>query len=81
MANLNDTPSAGPLTAADLHRVTLLPTGCDMQGRYATRPMPAEACTEIGAEPDPYDGTAVIRGLMSAAGITAILAAVVVALI
>jgi len=31
----------------------LLPHGCDAQGRYATRPWPspAEACTEIGAEP------------------------------
>lgn len=26
----------------------LLPPGCDQQGRYATRPEPAEACTEIG---------------------------------
>ena len=41
---------------------------------------PAEACTDIGADPDPYDGTAVIRGLMSAIGITAVIAAVVAVL-
>jgi hypothetical protein len=39
--------------------------------------MPAEACTDIGAESDPYDDTALIRGLMSAIGITAVIAAIV----
>jgi hypothetical protein len=79
--NLNDTPSAGPLVAADMHRVTVMHAGLDYQGRHQTRPMPAEACTELGHEDDPYDGTAVIRGLFSALAITAILAAVVVALV
>lgn len=51
MVNLQDTPALGPLTAADLdearrfstgnvlhlHRATLLPAGCDQQGRYETR--------------------------------------------
>lgn len=36
---------------AHLHRATLLPAGCDAQGRYETRaPSPAEASTEIGAD-------------------------------
>lgn len=36
---------------AHLHRATLLPAGCDGQGRYETRaPCPAEASTEIGAD-------------------------------
>ena len=38
-----------------LHRasvVPLMPAGLDQQGRYATRaPAPAEACTDLGAEP------------------------------
>ena len=81
MVNLQDTPSAGPLVAADMHRVTVMPAGLDYQGRQQTRPIPAEACTEIGADGrDDYDGTAVFRGLFSAVAITAILAGVVMAL-
>lgn len=53
MSNLN-TPAiyTGPLTAGDLDTATntgrILPHGCDQQGRYQTRPWPAEACTEVG---------------------------------
>jgi hypothetical protein len=81
-----DTPSGGPLTADDFKPV---PAGCGQQ-RWPERrvnwpdtvptdhaPMPAEACTDIGAESDPYDDTALIRGLMSAIGITAVIAAIV----
>ena len=48
------------LDTADDHRAAYmasrkLPAGVDQQGRYTPRPfpetMPAEACTEIGAEP------------------------------
>ena len=35
----------------------MLPTGCDQQGRHSTRPMPAEACTELGCD-EPDFGTA-----------------------
>lgn len=55
MVNLQDTPSAGQISAADLdaarqhstgrivhlRRATLLPAGCDGQGRHATRQWPA----------------------------------------
>ena len=83
MVNLQDTPSGGALTAADLaearrfnagtvlhlRRATLLPAGCDQQGRYETRshapwhdtvdtdfgeqPEPAEASTSVGADTRP----------------------------
>ena len=55
MLTIDEQP-IGPLTAADLrpyqnwHDTVMMPAGCDQQGRYATRPMPAEACTDIGAE-------------------------------
>jgi hypothetical protein len=53
-----DTPSGGPLTAADLEAarkhstgtVRLVPAGCG-QNRWPERrvqPQPAEACTEVG---------------------------------
>jgi hypothetical protein len=85
-----DTPSAGKLTAADFKPV---PAGCGQQ-RWPERRVnwpdtiptdygdlhPAEACTEVGIDPDPYEGTHVIRGLLSAIGITALLAAVVAVL-
>ena len=29
-----------------------LPAGCDQQGRYATRPMAAEAYADVGADDD-----------------------------
>lgn len=53
--NLNDTPSAGPLTATDL--AAYQPRSCPpcdsqcSQGRRCPARMPAEACTDIGAEP------------------------------
>ena len=82
MVNLQDTPSAGQISAADLdaarkhstcrivhlRRATLLPAGCDGQGRHATRQWPAfpdtvptdwhglDACAPEGgkfAEPSP----------------------------
>ena len=56
MLTIDEQP-IGPLTAADLRPYQTwqdyeapLPAGCDQQGRYATRPMPAEAYTDIGAE-------------------------------
>lgn len=46
-----------PLTEADLDRLIAyrrvpLPAGCDQQGRRETRPLPAEACSELGAGAD-----------------------------
>lgn len=55
---------------AHLHRATLLPAGLDQQGRHATRahgPIPAEAATELGAEPEdqgPARGTHRRLGLL-----------------
>ena len=54
MTNLNDTPSAGQLTVAELTRYRELhrpyiPAGCDQQGR---NPQAAEACTEMGVDDD-----------------------------
>lgn len=43
--------SAGSIYRIDTHRP--LPAGCDQQGRYETRPMPAEACTDVGADTRP----------------------------
>ena len=86
MSNLNSPQIVrGPLLASDLHRVTIIGrdscTGdCETHAGCRCFIQAAEACTEIGADPDPYDGTAVIRGLMSAIGITALLACVVLAL-
>ena len=84
--NLN-TPQIvrGPLLASDLHRVTIIGRDtcsgtCETHAGCNCHPIAAECCTEIGADPDPYDGTAVIRGLFSAIGITALLACVVLAL-
>jgi hypothetical protein len=78
--NLN-TPQIvrGPLLASEMHRVTLVCPPCTgecNQGRDC-HPQAAEACTELGCDPDPYDGTGVIRGLFSAIGITAVIAAIV----
>jgi hypothetical protein len=55
----------------------MLPVGCDSQGRHTTRPMPAEACTEIGFEEEP-DFTAAARfwTLYLSLAIVAIVAAV-----
>jgi hypothetical protein len=36
---------------AQLHRV--MPAGCDQQGREVTRPIPAECCTDLGADTRP----------------------------
>ena len=81
MNNLNH-PSIvrGPLLASEMHRVTVVCPPCTgecNQGRQCAANTPAEACTDIGAESDPYDDTALIRGLMSAIGITAVIAAIV----
>ena len=86
----------GPLLAHEMHRVTVMPrrfepgqvaADDDIEAGWIgsrfldTVPVqPAECCTEIGHEEDPYDGTALVRGLFSAIGITAVIAAVVVAL-
>lgn len=67
--NMNDTPSAGPLTAADLARYRALhrphvPLGCDQQGRH---PQAAEACTDMGADPDDDDlacASGIVRGVI-----------------
>jgi hypothetical protein len=70
----------GPLLKHEMHRVTVVCPPCTgecNQGRQCAANRPAEACTDIGADPDPYDGTAVIRGLFSAIGITAVIAAIV----
>jgi hypothetical protein len=81
MQNLNSPQIIrGPLLAHEMHRVTVVCPPCTgecNQGRQCAANTPAEACTDIGADPDPYDGTAVIRGLMSAIGITAVIAAIV----
>lgn len=88
MSNLNSPAiKRGPLLASDMHRVTVMPAGLDQQGRYEVREwpdtiptMPAECCTEVGHDDDPYDGTRLVRGLLSAVGITAIIAAAVIVL-
>ena len=41
----------------------MLPVGCDKQGRYITRPMPAEACTEVGCDEPDFTAAAVARSL------------------
>lgn len=58
MINLNNTPSRGPLRESDMvHRIVKpLPAGLDYQGRYETRPEPAEASTDIGADDDSQFG-------------------------
>lgn len=85
MANLNHPAIVrGPLLAHELHRVTVVCPPCTgdcNQGRQCAANTPAECCTEIGCDPDPYDGTQVFRGLASAIAITAILAGAVMALI
>ena len=49
IVNLNNTPSAGPLTAADMDRYrnlhrAYIPMGCDEQGRRpAATPTPSDA--------------------------------------
>jgi hypothetical protein len=63
MTNLNDTPSLGPLTAADLQRYRAMhrpyiPRGCDAQGRY---PEAAHACTDIGADDDLACAVGIVR--------------------
>ena len=66
MTNLTDTPSQGPLTAADLERYRAtrrvhVPAGCDQQGRY---PQAAEACTHLGADDDLACASGIVRALM-----------------
>jgi hypothetical protein len=67
MVNLQDTPSAGPLTADDLARYRALhrahvPLGCDQQGRY---PQAAEASTELGADDDDLAcASGIVRAVM-----------------
>ena len=84
MSNLNSPAIVrGPLLAHELHRVTLVCPPCTgdcNQGRQCAANTPAEACTDIGCDPDPYDGNAVFRGLFSAIAITAVLAGLVLAL-
>ena len=76
MVNLQDTRSSGPLTAADLtearrfstgnvlhlHRATLLPAGCDQQGRYETR----SRAPWHDTVPTGWDDACVIEGGMHA---------------
>ncbi len=52
----------------------LMPAGCDQQGRYQTRPVPAEACTEVGH--DEGDDFGIFIGLKNAALMTACIAAI-----
>lgn len=77
MSNLNSPAiKRGPLLASEMRRVTVMdPHGIQWPDTVPTQP--AECCTELGADPDPYDGTALVRGLMSAIGITALLAGAV----
>ena len=83
MSNLNSPAIVrGPLLAHELRRVTIIGRdtcdgACETQAGCNCRPIAAECCTELGADPDPYDGTALVRGLMSAIGITALLAGAV----
>lgn len=57
--NLNDTPSGGYLTEADL-RKHWPPLGCDQQGRY---PEAAHAACEINAE-EPRNDKPLLRHFM-----------------
>jgi hypothetical protein len=66
MVNLQDTPSAGPLTADDLARYRALhrayiPAGCDQQGRH---PQAAEACTDLGADDDLACAGGIVRAVL-----------------
>ena len=67
MINLNNTPSSGPLTPADLERWRAqhrpyMPEGCDQQGQ---RPQAAEACTDVGADEDDLAGASgILRAVM-----------------
>lgn len=81
--NVNDTPSGGPLTPADLARYRALhrpyiPAGCDQQGR---QPQPAEACTDIGADEDDLACAAgIVRAVLWSIAIYAVGIAAVMAL-
>lgn len=57
-------------------RAALLPAGCDQQGRHDTRPEPAEACTELGADDIDPQATAVFWSLYITFALVAITAAV-----
>lgn len=54
-----DTPSGGPLTAADLDAALkhstgrIFPSGLDQQGRYITRPLPDDCAPEGGEHHEP----------------------------
>lgn len=89
--NLNDSRSLGTLTEADLDeaqaqrspapRVPRIPRGLDYQGRYPMEFMPAEACTDIGADDAPRagEGAGVLLwplGVIAAVAIVAFLALV-----
>ena len=82
MTNVQDTPSAGPLTAEDLARYRALhrpyiPAGCDQQGRL----QPAEACTEVGADDDDLAcATGIVRAVCWSLAIWAVGALVVAVL-
>ncbi len=75
MMNLNDTPSGGPLTAADLARYRAMhrpyiPSGCDQQGRH---PQAAEACTDVGVDDDDLAcASGIVRALVWSLAIYAV---------
>lgn len=46
------TDGTEPTSLPHVSRARLLPAGCDDQGRWHTRPDPAEASTEVGADDD-----------------------------
>ncbi len=91
MVNLQDTPSAGPLTAADVAEarkhstgtVRLLPAGCG-QNRWPERRVnwpdtvpvqPAEACTEVGHRHDAAESMWRHRRTRATVGLALVLAA------
>lgn len=75
--NLQNTPSGGPLTAADLEpyqqchmRRPYIAHGLDMQGRH---PEAAHAATDIGSDDDDLGcATGIVRALMWCLGLYAV---------
>lgn len=70
------------MTIIQLHRATQVPDcechrtdfNCN-QGRRCPERDGASACSELLEDEDPYDGTHLFRGVMSALGIVAVFAA------
>lgn len=54
----------------------MMPAGRDKQGRYPTRPIPAEACTELGCEEPNFTAAGRFWTLYLSMALVAVVAAV-----